>query len=76
MQVQANKQDRVLTISGERAVPAVPEAEKDMRRRRERRFGKFRRTFQVRRHRLRRRNCFAAASTAMLCAAHGVQARG
>lgn len=47
IQVQANKQDRMLTISGERSAPAVPEEEKDMRRRRERRFGKFRRTFQV-----------------------------
>ncbi len=73
MQVQANKQDRVLTISGERAAPAVPEAEKDMRRRRERRFGKFRRTFQVRRRRRRRR--LAATLTALLCATHGVQAR-
>lgn len=47
VQVQANKKDRMLTITGERATPEVPEEEKSMRRRRERRFGRFSRTFQV-----------------------------
>lgn len=47
VQVQANKKDRMLTITGERAAPEVAEEEKSMRRRRERRFGKFSRTFQV-----------------------------
>eukprot|EP00208_Stichococcus_sp_RCC1054_P006089 CAMPEP_0206134452 /NCGR_PEP_ID=MMETSP1473-20131121/14_1 /ASSEMBLY_ACC=CAM_ASM_001109 /TAXON_ID=1461547 /ORGANISM="Stichococcus sp, Strain RCC1054" /LENGTH=229 /DNA_ID=CAMNT_0053526059 /DNA_START=199 /DNA_END=888 /DNA_ORIENTATION=- len=45
--VQANKKDRMLTITGERAAPEVAEEEKSMRRRRERRFGKFSRTFQL-----------------------------
>lgn len=47
MQVQANKDDRVLTISGSRAAPELSEDQQQRRRRTERRFGNFRRTFKV-----------------------------
>lgn len=47
LQVQANKDDRMLTISGTRAAPEMSEDQKQRRRRTERRFGKFRRSFQV-----------------------------
>lgn len=45
--VQANRQDRMLTLSGERTAPSIPEDQKDMRRRNERRFGKFSRSFKL-----------------------------
>lgn len=45
--VQANKDDRMLTISGTRAAPEMSEDQKQRRRRTERRFGKFRRSFQL-----------------------------
>ena len=47
LQVQANKDDRMLTISGTRAAPQMSEDQKQRQRRTERRFGKFRRSFQV-----------------------------
>lgn len=45
--VQANRQDRMLTLSGDRPAPTVPEDQQDRRRRTERRFGKFKRTFKL-----------------------------
>lgn len=45
--VQANRANRMLTLSGERPAPVVPDDQKDMRRSNERRFGKFRRTFKL-----------------------------
>lgn len=45
--VQANKDDRVLTISGSRAAPELSEDQQQRRRRTERRFGKFQRTFKL-----------------------------
>jgi HSP20 family molecular chaperone IbpA len=49
VQVQARKDERELVISGERPAPEQSEEEKGFRRRVERRFGKFSRTFSVRR---------------------------
>lgn len=47
-QVQARREERELVISGQRTAPERLEAQKEYRRRIERRFGKFSRTFTVR----------------------------
>ena len=46
-QVQANREERKLTISGERFAPEWSEESKNRKRRTERRFGKFMRIFKV-----------------------------
>ena len=48
LQVQARKEERELVISGERPAPEQAEGDAGFRRRFERRFGKFSRTFSVR----------------------------
>lgn len=45
--VQANKEKRTLTISGNRKAPELSEEQKQRRRRTERRFGQFQRTFNL-----------------------------
>jgi len=47
LQVQARKEERELVISGERPAPEQAEGDAGFRRRFERRFGKFSRTFSV-----------------------------
>ncbi len=47
-QVQANKEQRTLTVSGRRAAPQLSDEQKQRRSRTERRFGTFQRVFKVR----------------------------